>query len=85
MFGKVFGDREGRHREDLFLMHQLHCLSAKLISVIDGGNAALCGEERARLAGGMNRNPLASARRLLHGDAEFGFCVLVGSRQLAFT
>ncbi len=83
MIGEVFGNGESRHGEDLFLAHQPHGLVAQLIGVIDGDHAGPRGIERARLAGGMHRNPLADARRLLNRGAKLGFGVLVRRRELA--
>ena len=85
VIGKVLGNRERRHGEDLFFTHQPHGLVAELVGMIDGNNAGPCGIQRARLPGGMDSDALAGARSLLYGSAEFGFSILVRRRKVAIT
>ncbi len=77
MIGEIFGNGKSRHGGNLFLPHKPHRLVAQLIGMIDRDNARARGIERAWLAGGMDRDSLAYAGRLVHRRSKLGFGVLI--------
>src|SRR5215472_15272000 len=85
MLGKVFGDRERRHSGNALLPHDAHRLVAELKCVIDRNDTRLHSIERARLSGGMHRNPPSSPGGFLDSGGQLRLSVLVRVDSFPFT